>query len=119
MRAEVGFFEWTDLEHDRANGNEPTSTPLVFSARPIGGEGGETFQLTVCTVDGLAELVARDGVVSGRHHLFVSAIETGRIQAFIEDRLRRLDGDDWSQLSAKIARIGLWEFEDYAEYRPR
>jgi|NGEPerStandDraft_9_1074522.scaffolds.fasta_scaffold145665_1 Immunity protein 8 len=51
----------------------------------------------------------------GRHYLFVDRIDTVRIEAFINDRLRRLDGDTWRQLAQKIAHIAYWEFEDYTE----
>jgi hypothetical protein len=115
MRAEVGYFEWTDLEHDRSVGTEPTSTLLVFTAGPAGQPSGETFQVIVATQEALAELIARDDIVIGRHYLFVSIIRQDRVEDFIRDRVGRLDGRDWNQLAEKIARIGYWEFEDYTE----
>jgi hypothetical protein len=117
MRAEVTAFEWTDLERDGHNPTEVRATSLVFIARPLGGQGGETFHLTVCTPDGLTDLLARDGVVIGRHFLFVPVLDTDRVEAVIRDRLRRLDGDSWKALAEKIGRIGYWEFEDYTEVR--
>lgn len=80
---------------------------------------GETFQVTICTPEGLAALVARDGMVVGRHFLFVGAIQTDQIEEFIRDRLRHLDGDSWAELAEKIARIAYWGFEDYTEYSNR
>jgi hypothetical protein len=56
-------------------------------------------------------------MVIGRHYLFVPGINTERIEAFLNDRMRRLDGDNWWDLAQKIARIGSWEFEDHTAYR--
>jgi len=114
MRAEVRYFEWPDLERG-ADTLESASTLLVFAAGPLGGPGEETFQATVCTPAGLSELVERDGVVAGRHFLFVDAIVPGRVEEFVRDRVRRIDGDTWSELAEKIGRLAHWEFEDYTE----
>jgi hypothetical protein len=115
MRAEVTSFEWPDLERSDQSPPEVRTTSLVFVARPIGGQGGETFQLMVCTPDGLTDLLPRDGAVIGRHFLFVPVVITDQVEAVIRDRLRRLDGDSWTALAEKIGRIGYWEFEDYTE----
>ena len=115
MRAEVTDFEWPDLERDGVSPSEVRSTPVVFVARPLGGQGGETFQLTVCTPEGLTDLLARDGAVIGRHFLFVQVVEVNRVESLIRDRVRRLDGESWIALAQKIGRIGYWEFEDYSE----
>jgi hypothetical protein len=117
MRAEIASFEWPDLERDGVDGSALSMTSLVFIARPLGSTGGETFQVRVCTPVGLNDLLARDGVVVGRHLLFVSTIDIERIEASIRDRLRRLDADTWRELAEKIGRIGYWEFEDYTESR--
>ena len=113
MRAEVKHFEWSDS--DLAGELEiGRSVSLRFLAGPVGEVGEESFDVTVCTPEALRELVDRDGVVIGRHLLFVSSVSKERLEDFIRDRLRRLDGDTWPTLAEKIGRIGYWEFEDYA-----
>ena len=77
----------------------------------------ETAHVAGCTHGYMIELVAIDGVVIGRHFLFVSSLKTHIVEEFIRDRLRRLDGDTWTELAQKVARIGLWEFEDYTPRR--
>lgn len=110
MRAAIRRFEWDDLASA-----DPAVEPvnLVIAAGPAGGPGEERFQISVCTIDALALLVARQGIVIGRHYLFVEVINTKRIEAFLHDRLRRIDGRNWHEVAEKIARIGYWEFEDY------
>jgi hypothetical protein len=115
MRAEVVSFEWPDLEHTGTEPRDARVTSLVLIARPLGGQGGETFHVIVCTPDGLTDLLARDGAVFGRHFLFVPVVNTERVESLIRDRLRRLDGETWTTLAEKIGRIGYWEYEDYTE----
>lgn len=69
--------------------------------------------MSVCTPAALTDLVERDGVVIGRHFIFVAEMNRATVEAIVRDRLRRIDGDNWNELAAKIGRIGLWEFEDY------
>jgi hypothetical protein len=52
----------------------------------------------VCTPAALGRLVERDGVVVGRHFVFVDGLNTERVEAVIADRLRRLDGETWADL---------------------
>jgi hypothetical protein len=113
MRAEVTYFEWPDLERGATPASDLQSTLLVFAAGPRGGAGEETFHVTVCTPEALTGMVKRDGVVIGRHLMFVSSINTDLVEETVRDRLRRIDGDTWTELAMKIGRIGFWEFEDY------
>ena len=117
MHAEVRHFEWPDLDRVDPAESDLQSTLLVFAAGPIDGPGEETFQVTVCTPEALTDLVEREGVVIGRHLMFVASLNTALVEDVIRDRLRRIDGDNWPELTAKIGRIGLWEFEDYTQAR--
>jgi hypothetical protein len=114
MRAEIRYFEWPDLERATA-GPPPEVTLLIFAAGPLGSAGEETFQAKVCTPRGLVTLLERDGIVFGRHYIFATSIDPKRVEAAVEARLRRLDGDSWSDLAEKIGRIGYWDFEEYRE----
>lgn len=114
MRAVIKAFEW-DVVADNDSTDEVIH--VLLHVGPIDGPGDELFAVCVCTIDALTKLLDRDGMVIGRHYLFVPRINTGRIEAFLHDRMRRLDGDNWRDLAEKIARIGYWEFEDYTAYR--
>lgn len=117
MRAEARYFEWPDLERGETSAADLQSTPLVFAAGPVDQRGEETFQVTICTLEGVADLVRRDGVVIGRHLIIVASLDTARVEDVVRDRVRRIDGETWPELAAKIGRIGLWEFEDYTPAR--
>jgi hypothetical protein len=113
MRAEVKFFEWPDCDRTGVGVADVESALMVFVAGPVDEPGEGTFQITVCTPDGLRDLVRRDSVVVGRHHLFVERINPDQAEAFVRDRLRRLTAETWTELAEKIGRLGYWEFEDY------
>jgi hypothetical protein len=113
MRAEIRYFEWPDLERAKAGSSDVTL--VVFAAGPIGSAGEETFQAQVCTPRGLLTLLERDGIVFGRHYIFVPSIDPERVETAVRDRLRRIDADSWQDLAEKIGRLGFWEFEDYQE----
>ncbi len=110
MRAVIRSFEWNDLRPDR--GIDQTVN-LVMLIGPQNGPGDETFQITVCTPQATKALLDRDGIVVGRHLLLVRDLDPAKIEAFLHDRLRRLDGNNWPELAEKIGRLAYWEFEDY------
>ena len=85
--------------------------PCKFT--PQDGPGDETFQITVCTPQAIKALLDHDGIVVGRHLLLVSDLDPAKIEVFLHDRLRRLDGNNWPELAEKIGRLAYWEFEDY------
>lgn len=70
---------------------------------PQDSPGDETFQITVCTPQAITALLDRDGVVVGHHLLLVSDIDPAKIEAFLHDRLRRLDGNSWGDLARRSA----------------
>ncbi len=105
MRAAVKCYEWDAIASD----DEPAT--LVMHVGPIDAPGEDLFTVSVCTPEALAKLIDRDGALIGRHFLFVSHIDRARIESFVDDRLRRIDGETWSDLAGKIGRIGRWEFE--------
>jgi Immunity protein 8 len=108
VRAMIHWFEWAVAD---IHGTDEV-IELVLHVGRLNSSGDELFTVHVCTIDALAKLLLRNGMVIGRHCLFVPDINTERIEAFLNDRMRRLDGGNWRDLAEKIARIGSWEFED-------
>lgn len=111
MRAAIRSFEWDDLRSDRS---VDEVVNLVMTIGPLNARGEEIFQIAICTPQAVDALLRRDSIMSGRHLLLVSDFVPAKIEAFLSDRLSRLDGRDWPELADKIGRLALWEFEDYA-----
>jgi hypothetical protein len=96
--------------------------PADFSllARMIVGPpdtpGEESFDLTVCTPEWLAKACMQvGGIYNARHHLVVNFEDFDRraLHAWLSARVREVEAETWSEIGARLGRIGHWEFEDY------
>ena len=84
---------------------------------PSDGPGEESFDVEVCTPEWLARRCAAEGFVDARHTVVTtqySFTEAG-LRSFLTRRVENISGDTWHQVAEKVARLGLWEFEDYSE----
>jgi hypothetical protein len=84
---------------------------------PLGERGEESFDLLVCTPAWLARILPEQGPQIGRHRLIVESLDMAKAQAFLRDRIQRLEAPTWPELAEKISRLGHWEFEDYTPYK--
>lgn len=82
-------------------------------AGPEGGEGEESFDLTVCTGGWLAQRAADSGFFDARHHLVVPEFNWSAISGYLTRRVAECQGETWRQVGEQLARLGYWEFEDY------
>ncbi|CAA9373330.1 MAG: hypothetical protein AVDCRST_MAG75-283 [uncultured Propionibacteriaceae bacterium] len=94
-------------------GDDRQEALLTFHVGPSGDKGSEIFSLEVLTLTALAARIERDGPVVGRHLLIVDVIYESQVEQMIQDRLRRVAGDNWTEVASKVGRLGHWEFEDY------
>jgi immunity protein 8 of polymorphic toxin system len=88
---------------------------LQVMVGPKGGEGEESFDVLLCTPTWLAENLARDSVVVGRHYLLVQEYDFRRVKRFITAFVEDCSGDTWDEVAEQVGRLGKWEFEDYVE----
>jgi Immunity protein 8 len=82
---------------------------------PLGKDGEESFDVIVCTPSWLEQKVARHGVMTGRHHLFVSRYDYGELLTYIRSYCDQCGGSSWPEVAEKLGRLGRWEFEDYRQ----
>lgn len=78
-----------------------------------GVDGGESFDLLVCTPDWIKHQYASEGCVFGRHMLIVFEYELSIILKKIESYIANCVGHDWSEIARKISEVAAWEFDDY------
>lgn len=94
---------------------------FAFLARlyvgPSDGPGEESFDVQVCSPEWLAARCAEQGFVDGRHMVVTSLdrFSEAGLRSFLTRRVENQSGDTWHEVAAKVARLGLWEFEDYRE----
>lgn len=115
MRADVKHVYSPDVDLD--SGRVEDLSDFCISVRlivgPVGGSGGDSFDLMVCTPTWIGRRILETGPVVGRHFLLVNHFSGREIKDFLRRQVGSLDGKDWKELAGKIGRIGMWEFEDY------
>lgn len=84
---------------------------------PSDGPGEESFDVEVCTPEWLARRCATEGFVDGRHTVIttVDTFTKDGLRSFLTRRVENTSGETWHEVAEKVARLGLWEFEDYRE----
>ncbi len=82
---------------------------------PADGEGEDSFDVTVCSPEWIAERCRVDGLFDARHHLVVDvdSFDQRSLRLWLEERVHSVSGNDWATVGAKLGRLGFWEFEDY------
>lgn len=85
---------------------------------PQDASGEESFDLTVCSPEWLAER-CRDGApMDGLHHVIVDweSFDERVLRHWIEDRVHAVEAATWQGIANRLCRLGWWEFEGYREH---
>lgn len=116
MRAALRHIHSPDV-HDLRTWvpEEDFAVLLQLMVGPDGSDGEESFALTLCTPGWLAEQASRQGIVDCRHHVVVADYDYGAIESYFLRRVAACEGATWPDVATQVGRLGLWEFEDYAE----
>jgi hypothetical protein len=117
LRAEVRRLHSPDVPDLRGYtppAGDDFSVLIQIFAGPVGSDGEESFDIEVVTPNRLASRAAEKGPISGRHLLIVESFDYASIERWIRAAVAACDGSDWAQVADRLARIGRWEFEDYA-----
>ena len=105
----------TDLVGYRPTDSDGFGFLLQVMIGPEGGEGEESFDVTVCSPNWLLARHNKEDVVIGRHHLIMFEYDYLRLKRTIEEFCKSCEGATWKELALKLGRLGKWEFEDYVE----
>jgi immunity protein 8 of polymorphic toxin system len=118
MRAELKFLFSADA--DPLEGfapTEPFGIHVMAMIGPAGEEGYESFDFMLCTPEWFAANFREDFKI-GRHYLFVRAFDYEQLEKFVRGYCANCgEATTWSALAEKLARLGMWEFEDHVPYR--
>ena len=115
MRAEIRSVTGDNVEHLPTWRPEAVgwSVGIRLLIGPSGGRGEESFDVTVCDIEWVAQRVQTEGLVDGRHTLVVDGFHWQSVLSFLQRRVASLEADTWPELATKLSRLGYWEFEDY------
>jgi hypothetical protein len=116
MRAVVKSL---DPEPDPSTlGADPAEFSLL--ARMIVGPpdtpGEESFDVTVCSPEWLAQACRRvGGIYNTRHHLVVNVDDFDKraLERWLAARVQEVEAESWAEIGERLGRLGYWEFEDY------
>lgn len=107
---DVGTYEPKDPEN--------FNMLFQFLIGPADSEGEESFDIEVCTPKWILTNHNKEDVVFGRYKIIVLEYNFQRIVSSVTKYVSTCSGETWSELSAKVSRIGRWEFEDYRPSGP-
>lgn len=84
---------------------------------PDAGPGEESFDLTVCSPEWLAERCRYEGIVDGRHHaiLNMDSFDERSLRRWLERRVSSVEAATWPEVAERLERLGYWKFKDYHE----
>ena len=95
---------------------------FAFGARlmigPQDGPGEESFDLTVCSPEWLAERCWGGAPMNGLHHVIVDwkSFDERVLRRWLEDRVNVVEAATWQDIADRLCRLGWWEFEGYREH---
>jgi hypothetical protein len=115
MRAEIKAFHSPDMDWEGKGPENSTSFSILLQIfiGPKGGEGSESFDVTICTPEWIGCTVNDSGPLDGRHHLIVSSFNRRAIEDYFRRRVSSMEAASWPLLAIKLGSIGRWEYEDY------
>lgn len=119
MRAKIKNFISPDTIWESPESQARKFCILVqVIAGPDDGPGEESFDVSVCDIDYLADLLESEPVISGLHYLIVDKFDREVIEGFLKRQIESIQGPTWHAIAERISRIGYWEFENYKPYIP-
>jgi hypothetical protein len=115
MRAQLKSL---DLDPDPAT-LPGDAAEFVLRARmlvgPADGPGEESFDVTVCSPEWLAQVCRKvGGIYNPRYHLVVDfeVFDKRALHAWLAARVQEVQADRWAEVGERLSRLAYWEFED-------
>ncbi|MCH5675106.1 Imm8 family immunity protein [Streptomyces gilvus] len=116
MRAKVNYFFSPDVDLDNFHPDDTKNFSFLLQAM-VGPadvpDSGESLQFIVCTPQNLEERVAADSVIFGRALVVVGSSNADEITGKVRKVIEQIQAPTWQELAQKLARLGIYEFEDF------
>lgn len=115
MKAELKRLHSPDvLELVSYHPTEPFGILVQMMIGPMGEQGEEAFDIFVCSPDWTEKTITSSNLID-KHTMVMETFSYEAFYKLINDFCQSQTADSWSNLVAKISRIGKWEFADYQE----
>jgi len=82
-----------------------------------GSPGEESFDVTVCSPEWIAQRAREERIFDGRHHLVVAPFDYQKLWQYLTRYVSSCEGSTWQEIATKLGRLGQWEFEDYRPWK--
>jgi hypothetical protein len=117
MRAELKRLHSPDVTdlHSWVPDDENFAILLQIIAGPMGADGEESFDVTLCSIAWLERRLSSERIIAGHQLLIVSEYDYDVLHGYITRYVSSCNGKTWRDVADKLARLGGWEFEDYRE----
>ena len=79
----------------------------------LGQEGADLFFFMICTSEWFTNFNKNKNVVFGSHYIFMFEYDYTILRNVLLAYIDNIEQDTWTEIAAKLNRIGKWEFEDY------
>ena len=115
MNAKVRHFLSPDIDLDdpTATIEDGSSYLLQAIVGPSDGDGGESLQFDVCTVDHLRRRLESERLLWGHSLIVVEPILVGALLKLVTDRIERTSGASWPDVAAKLSKLGTYEYDEH------
>jgi len=84
---------------------------------PADSAGEESFGLTICSPEWLAEQCGSGQPVNGLHHVIVGweTYDERELRRWFEAVVHAVEAETWSGIVGQLRFLGGWEFDDYQD----
>jgi hypothetical protein len=116
MKAKIKSFhcaDIVDLYKFVPNNPECFCFLLELIIGPENSEGGEIFDIQICTPQWFLLSLKQDDIIFGRYFLVVLEYNFNRIFNKIKHSVESCSGNNWNEITRKLRYLYHWEFEDY------
>ncbi|QKW35238.1 hypothetical protein HUT06_15305 [Actinomadura sp. NAK00032] len=114
MNVKVRALISPDVDLDSFWPEDETDFSFLLQALvgPSDGIGEESLQFIVCTPKNVARRLVREQVVFGYSLILVDSPNIPPLLRTVTAAIERIEGATWSDMVRKLARLGVYEFDD-------
>lgn len=114
MKAILKFIDWTHENPYEYNPIEQSDVCITFTCAigPEDEDGVDFFYITVCSFEYLFSHNEFENKIL-RHILLIKKYNFDNILSIINTYISNCNGNNWDEISLKLARYFQWEYEGY------
>jgi len=86
---------------------------LTATIGVAGNDGGDLFQILICSPQWLSDANRRGECLSSRHFEIDQPFNTKAIEAALAGFVQSCRGENWQEVVDKLSQKAEWEFEGY------